>query len=56
LLLVGLSAMCIPPVTWARVRLRHHTPTQVIAGTLGGLVLPFVELWLLHAAGLLAFP
>jgi len=56
LLLVGLSAMCIPPVTWARVRLRHHTPTQVIAGTLGGLVLPFAELWLLHAAGLLAFP
>ncbi|NBB99498.1 MAG: hypothetical protein GVY15_01380 [Bacteroidetes bacterium] len=54
--LAGLSAMCIPPVAWARVRLRHHTPTQVIAGTLGGLVLPLAELWLLHAAGLLAFP
>ncbi len=55
-LLFGLSAVCIPPVAWARVRLQHHTPKQVIAGTLGGLVLPLAELWLLQAAGLLIFP
>jgi len=50
-LLIGGSSACIPLVAWARVRLRHHTVSQVIAGALGGLLLPFAELWLLQAAG-----
>lgn len=55
-LLLSLSVACIPLVAWARVRMRHHTPRQVIAGTVGGLTLPLMELWLLQAAGLLVFP
>lgn len=55
-LLLSLSVACIPLVAWARVRMRHHTPRQVIAGTLGGLTFPLFELWLLQAAGLLVFP
>lgn len=55
-LLLSLSIACIPLVAWARVRMRHHTPHQVIAGTLGGLMLPLLELWLLQATELLIFP
>lgn len=55
-LLFGFSTACIPLVGWARVRLHHHTPQQVIAGALGGLILPVLELWLLQAAGLMGFP
>jgi membrane-associated phospholipid phosphatase len=30
---------------WARVRSGAHTPRQVIAGALYGLIVPFIELY-----------
>jgi membrane-associated phospholipid phosphatase len=40
-------------VMWARVRTGAHTPGQVVAGAVFGLVLPFLELMVLHRLDLL---
>lgn len=39
-------AFAVPLVAWARLRLTAHTPAQVLAGALVGLVLPPVQLLL----------
>jgi hypothetical protein len=39
-LLVMLAAVC-----WARIHLKKHTPSQVLAGAIGGIVLPVVVFW-----------
>ncbi len=46
----------VPLLMWARVRVRAHTPGQVLAGAAFGLAAPFGELYLLVRAwpGLLA--
>jgi hypothetical protein len=46
----------VPALMWARVRVGAHTPRQVLAGGLYGLIVPFLELyaivnWLDLAAG-----
>ena len=43
----------VPVMMWARVRTGAHTKMQVAAGALLGALLPFAELALMHAAGLL---
>lgn len=40
----------LPLLMWARVRVEAHTPGQVAAGALFGLVVPFSELWLIVRA------
>ena len=40
----------LPLLMWARVRVEAHTPGQVVAGALFGLVMPFAELWLIVRA------
>ena len=43
----------LPLLMWARVRVEAHTPGQVVAGALFGLLVPFVELWwIVRALGL----
>lgn len=43
----------VPLVMWARVRVGAHTPGEVVAGALFGLLVPAAELWLVvHALGL----
>ena len=37
----------VPLLMWARVRVGAHTPGQVLAGAVFGLLVPFVELYLL---------
>lgn len=37
----------LPLLMWARVRVEAHTPGQVAAGALFGLVVPVVELWVI---------
>jgi membrane-associated phospholipid phosphatase len=37
----------VPALMWARVRVGAHTPKQVLAGALYGLMAPFAELYLL---------
>ncbi|MBK5093279.1 MAG: hypothetical protein JJE48_07165 [Actinobacteria bacterium] len=39
-LLVMLAAVC-----WARIYLKKHTPLQVLAGAIGGIVLPVAVFW-----------
>ncbi len=46
---VGLVAMLL--VGWSRLRLRAHSPAQVVAGALVGLVVPHAILWLLSSTG-----
>lgn len=38
---------------WARVRVRAHTPAQVMAGAGVGLILPYLELFFLYRSGIL---
>ncbi len=49
-----LSGLAVPVMMWARVRLRAHTGAQVIGGALFGMILPYLELALLHRYGLLS--
>jgi hypothetical protein len=44
---IGVGLVVVPLLLWARVRSRAHTPTQATAGTVLGLVAPYVELGLL---------
>ncbi len=37
----------LPLLMWARVRVGAHTPGQVVAGAVFGLVMPAAELWLI---------
>jgi membrane-associated phospholipid phosphatase len=46
----------VPLVMWARVRTRAHTPRQVVAGALFGLVVPGLEMIALAHLGLLPLP
>ncbi len=39
--------LLIPTLMWARVRAGAHTPLQTLAGAVYGLVVPFLELYLL---------
>lgn len=50
---VALCAPLVPLVAWARIRAGVHTRAQVLAGTLVGLGLPYVELWALWRLGAL---
>ena len=43
--LVG-AALAVPLVAWARLQLRAHTPGEVLAGTVVGLLLPPLQLTL----------
>lgn len=40
------AALAVPLVAWARLRLRAHTPGEVLAGALVGLLLPPLQLTL----------
>jgi len=40
--------LLIPVVGWARVRIKRHTPAQVLAGTLTGLLFTIGFMFLLH--------
>lgn len=51
--LLTFVALLIPLLMWARVRVGAHTPGQVVAGTVCGLVIPYVELFLLYRTGIL---
>jgi len=42
---VGPLVILLPLLMWARVRVGAHTPAQVVAGTLFGLIVPQVQLW-----------
>jgi hypothetical protein len=44
---MGVGLVVVPLLLWARVRSRAHTPTQAVAGTVLGLVAPYVELGLM---------
>lgn len=51
----GLAALVlVPPLAWARVRLRAHTVAQAVGGVAFGLVLPPLELLVALEAGWLA--
>ncbi len=50
--LYGLFAL-LGTIMWARVRIGAHTPWQVWAGALFGLLLPYAQLYLLLEAGFL---
>jgi hypothetical protein len=43
--LLGVGAVLVPLLLWARVRSRAHTPQQATGGTLLGLVTPYAELY-----------
>lgn len=40
----------LPLLMWARVRVEAHTPGQVVAGAIFGLILPVAELWVIVRA------
>lgn len=40
----------LPLLMWARVRVEAHSPGQVVAGALFGLIVPVVELWVIVRA------
>jgi uncharacterized membrane protein YjdF len=42
---VGPLVLLVPLLMWARVRVEAHTPGQVLAGAVFGLVVPQVQLW-----------
>jgi hypothetical protein len=44
-LVLGVGAVLVPLLLWARVRSRAHTAEQATAGTLLGLAAPYVELY-----------
>lgn len=44
--IVGVGLVVVPLLLWARVRSRAHTLEQAAAGTMLGLVAPYVELLL----------
>jgi len=43
--ILGVGLVLVPLLVWARVRSRAHTLRQAVAGTLMGLVAPYLELW-----------
>lgn len=47
-------APLLPLLMWARVHTGAHTRWQVVAGALFGLVVPYLELLVLHRLGMLA--
>jgi len=48
--IVGVGLVVVPLLLWARVRSRAHTLEQATAGTILGLVAPYVELLLVLPA------
>lgn len=48
-LVLGLGALLVPLLLWARVRSRAHTLAQAVAGTAMGLVAPYAELYMIGA-------
>ena len=43
--ILGVGLILVPLLVWARVRSRAHTLRQAVAGTVMGLVAPYLELW-----------
>lgn len=43
----ALAALAIPLVAWARLRLRRHTPMQILAGAIAGILLMLVVIYLI---------
>ncbi len=49
-LVLGLGAILVPLLLWARVYSRAHTMAQAVAGSALGLVAPYVELFVVSSA------
>jgi hypothetical protein len=47
---LGAGLVLVPLLLWARVRSRAHTPEQATAGTVLGLVAPYLELFVMVTA------